>query len=150
MPSLSFREAEKNDLPALAALLSDDVLGATRDGIEHLPQYESALKAIHAQWGNSIIVAESDGEIVGMLQLTFIPGLSRGGMLRAQVESVRVSNKHRGQRIGNALFEYAIGLSKKAGCGMIQLTSDKKRADALRFYEKLGFAATHEGMKLSL
>src|SRR5690606_38728232 len=147
---LTFREAKTEDLPALASLLSDDVLGANRDGTRHLPAYRVALEAIQAQRGNFIIVAEMELEVVGMLQLTIIPGLSRGGMLRAQIESVRVSSKHRGKRIGDALFEHAIERSREFGCGLVQLTTDKQRPDALRFYERLGFRATHEGMKLIL
>jgi len=148
--SLAFREAEKADLPAIAGLLSDDALGAGRDGLQHLHAYAAALDAVRAQAGNSVIVAVMGGEVVGMLQLTLIPGLSRGGMLRAQIESVRVSGRHRGRKIGHALFEHAIGLARAAGCGLIQLTTDKQRPDAIRFYEALGFSATHEGMKLSL
>ncbi|MFA7670422.1 MAG: GNAT family N-acetyltransferase [Burkholderiaceae bacterium] len=148
--TLLFRNARKADLPALAALLADDTLGASRDGIQHLAAYTTALEAIEAQVGNTIIVAVRETEIVGMLQLTFIPGLSRAGMLRAQIESVRVHSRHRGQSIGHALFEHAIGLARNAGCGLIQLTTDKQRPDAIRFYEALGFAATHEGMKLAL
>lgn len=148
--NLAFREAVKADLPTLAALLADDALGAGRDGIQHLPAYTDALEAIQAQAGNSVIVAVLDAEVVGMLQLTLIPGLSRGGMPRAQIESVRVSGKYRGQKIGHVLFEHAIGLAREAGCGLVQLTTDKQRPDALRFYETLGFAATHEGMKLEL
>ncbi|HLV29244.1 MAG TPA: GNAT family N-acetyltransferase [Burkholderiaceae bacterium] len=146
---LVFRDADKADLPALAALLADDVLGAQRDGPQHMDAYIAAFDAVQAQAGNTIIVALIDEDIVGMLQLTLIPGLSRAGMLRAQIESVRVSSKHRGKKIGHALFEHAIGLAKQAGCGLVQLTTDKQRPDALRFYEALGFKATHEGMKLS-
>lgn len=147
---LSFREAEQQDLPVIAALLSDDELGARRDGIQHLAAYAQALEAVQAQLGNSIIVAVLGTEVVGMLQLTFIPGLSRGGMLRAQIESVRVSGKQRGRKIGHALFEHAIALAREAGCGLVQLTTDKQRPNALRFYERLGFTASHEGMKLDL
>lgn len=147
---LTFREAETTDLPSLATLLSDDQIGASRDGAQYLPAYKVALSEIKAQTGNSIIVAVLDSEVVGMLQLTLIPGLSRGGMLRAQIESVRVSSNHRGQKIGQALFEHAIGLAREAGCGLVQLTTDKQRHDALRFYEALGFSATHEGMKFIL
>lgn len=148
--NIIFREAQKADLPAIATLLSDDVLGASRDGVQHLTAYAAALEAIQAQKGNFIIVAVLGAEVVGMLQLTLIPGLSRGGMLRAQIESVRVSGKHRGQKIGHALFEHAIGLAREARCGLVQLTTDKQRQDALRFYERFGFTASHEGMKLSL
>ncbi len=148
--NLVFREAISNDLPQLAELLSDDILGASRDGAEHLASYLDAFAAIQAQQGNCIIVAELASEVVGMLQLTLIPGLSRGGMLRAQIESVRISSKHRGKQIGRALFDHAIKEARRAGCGMVQLTTDKRRPDALRFYESLGFEATHEGMKLAL
>lgn len=147
---LIFREAETEDLPALAALLYDDIMGASRDGPQYLHAYTAAFKDIKAQAGNSVIVAILATEVVGMLQLTLIPGLSRGGMLRAQIESVRVSSHHRGKRIGHALFEHAITLARNAGCGLVQLTTDKQRPDALRFYEALGFTATHEGMKLIL
>lgn len=147
---LSFREAQHDDLPTIIAMLSDDTLGATRDGMQCLSVYTQALEAINAQVGNSVIVAIMEGEVVGVLQLTMIPGLSRGGMLRAQIESVRVSSRHRGQRLGKALFEHAIERARKAGCGLVQLTSDKQRTDALRFYEELGFVASHERLKLSL
>lgn len=147
---LAFRDAQRADLPAIAALLSDDALGAGRDGPEHLPAYAAALEAVQAQAGNSIIVAVLGSELVGMLQLTIIPGLSRGGMLRAQIESVRVSSRHRGRKIGHALFSHAVHLAREAGCGLVQLTTDKRRPDARRFYEALGFKASHEGMKLAL
>jgi len=149
-PTLTFRHAQASDLPTLATLLADDTLGASRDGIQHIHAYSKALEAVQAQTGNSIIVAELNAEVVGMLQLTLIPGLSRAGMLRGQIESVRVSAGYRGHKIGHALFEHAIALSRAAGCGLVQLTTDKQRPDALRFYESLGFEATHEGMKLSL
>ena len=148
--NLFFRDAEQQDLPAIAALLADDELGAARDGIQHLAAYAQALEAIQAQRGNALVVAVLDAEVVGMLQLTLIPGLSRGGMLRAQIESVRVSGKHRRRRIGHALIEHAIALARDARCGLVQLTTDKQRSDALRFYERLGFKASHEGMKLAL
>ncbi|MFT0851068.1 GNAT family N-acetyltransferase [Achromobacter sp. F4_2707] len=148
--NLTFREAETADLPELATLLSDDPIGASRDGAQHLRAYEAAFKQIQAQAGNTIIVAVLASEVVGMLQLTLIPGLSRGGMLRAQIESVRVRNEHRGKKIGQALLAHAIAIARDAGCGLVQLTSDKQRHDALRFYEALGFTASHEGMKLLL
>lgn len=147
---LFFREAQQDDLPTIAELLSDDALGANRDGLHLLPMYTAALEAVKAQVGNSVIVAVLDDEIVGILQLTMIPGLSRGGMLRAQIESVRVSGKHRGQGIGQELFTHAIELARTASCGLVQLTSDKQRPDAIRFYEGLGFTASHEGFKLPL
>lgn len=147
---LLFREARHSDLRKLVEMLSDDMLGATRDGFEHMPAYEAAFRDIQAQQGNTIIIAELDGEIVGMLQLTLIPGLSRAGMLRGQIESVRVSTTHRGQGIGKALFEHAIHRARTAGCGLVQLTSDKQRLNAHNFYDQLGFEASHEGYKLGL
>lgn len=148
--SLSFRPATQDDLAAIIALLSDDPLGATREGSEFESAYHAAFMAIQAQHGNSLIVAEHEHQVMGILQLTLIPGLSRGGMLRAQIESVRVSNLYRGQGIGKKLLDYAINQARIAGCGMVQLTSDKQRRDALRFYEGLGFTASHEGFKLLL
>ncbi|MGB6105610.1 MAG: GNAT family N-acetyltransferase [Pusillimonas sp.] len=147
---LSFREAQQDDLPTIAGLLSDDALGAKRDGMHLLPRYAIALEAVKAQIGNSVIVAVLDNEIAGVMQLTLIPGLSRGGMLRAQIESVRVSSQHRGQGIGQQLLEHGINQARKAGCGLVQLTSDKQRSEALHFYEALGFKASHEGLKLAL
>ncbi|MCQ9616101.1 GNAT family N-acetyltransferase [Paenalcaligenes niemegkensis] len=147
---LFFREAEHDDLPAIATLLSEDMLGVTRDGMQYLPDYAAALEAINAQAGNTVMVATLGDEVVGVLQLTLIPGLSRGGMLRAQIEGVRVSSQHRGKRIGHQFFEYAVGLARDAGCSLVQLNSDKQRTDAVRFYESLGFIASHEGLKLML
>lgn len=145
-----FRTAHHDDLPSIIALLSDDTLGAAREGNEYEAAYHAAFMAIQAQSGNSLIVAEHQDQIIGVLQLTLIPGLSRGGMLRAQIESVRVSSQHRGLRVGRKLLEYAIEQARSAGCGMVQLTSDKQRIDALRFYEGLGFKPSHEGFKLML
>jgi len=151
MPTpLTFREATHADLPAIAALLADDVLGTERDGNRHMDAYAHALSAIQAQRGNAILLAMLDADVVGLLQLTFIPGLSRGGMLRAQIEGVRVGSAHRGQRIGEAMFAHAIQRARDAGCGLVQLTTDKRRPDAHRFYERLGFEASHEGLKLTL
>ncbi|MGG4774169.1 GNAT family N-acetyltransferase [Alcaligenaceae bacterium 429] len=148
--ALCFRTAHHDDLPSIIALLSDDTLGAAREGNEYEAAYHAAFMAIQAQSGNSLIVAEHQDQIIGVLQLTLIPGLSRGGMLRAQIESVRVSSQHRGLRVGRKLLEYAIEQARSAGCGMVQLTSDKQRIDALRFYEGLGFKPSHEGFKLML
>ena len=106
--------------------------------------------AIARRDGDSIWVAVEGDSIVGCLQLTVIPGLARQGMTRAQIEAVRVDRDHRGQGIGEALFHLAIDLARDAGCGLIQLTTDKSRPEAHRFYERLGFVASHEGMKLAL
>jgi len=148
--SLTFREAKQDDLPAIAHLLADAKLRPSRDGPEHLDAYATAFAAVQAQAGNTIIVAELDGEVVGMMQLTMIPGLSHAGTLRGQIESVRVSSRHRGHGIGEALLQHTIALARQAGCGLVQLTTDKRRPEALRFYERYGFKPTHEGLKLTL
>jgi ribosomal protein S18 acetylase RimI-like enzyme len=149
---MEFRKATSADLPAIVKLLADDPLGAKRERAEDpLPhEYRDAFAAIGRQEGNSVIVALDGGAVVGCLQLTLIPGLSRLGMLRAQIESVRVAESHRSQGLGEALFRHAIEQARKAGCGLVQLTTDRSRPDALRFYERLGFEASHLGMKLDL
>ena len=149
---LAFRDATLDDLPAIIALLADDDIGAGREsaGPDDLQRYEAAMRAIAAQTGNRVLLCVDGDEIVGLLQLTLIPGLSRLGMTRALIEGVRVSGARRGQGIGERMFEHAIGLAREAGCGLVQLTTDKRRADAKRFYERLGFVASHEGMKLAL
>jgi ribosomal protein S18 acetylase RimI-like enzyme len=116
-----------------------------------LPQaYKDAFSEIQKQIGNSIIVAVENNVVIGCLQLTFIPGLARLGMTRAQIEGVRVDRRYRKKGIGEALFCHAIDSAKAYGCGLVQLTTDKKRNDAHRFYERLGFMSSHEGMKLAL
>jgi ribosomal protein S18 acetylase RimI-like enzyme len=148
----AFRRATAADLPAIIALLADDPLGRLReDGSSPPgPRYVAAFAAIDADPNQLLAVVERDGEIIGCLQLSFIPGLSRLGMWRGQVESVRIAAGHRGGGLGRAMIEWAIEQCRARGCGMVQLTSDKSRADALRFYESLGFRASHEGMKLDL
>ncbi|MEQ8711082.1 MAG: GNAT family N-acetyltransferase [Rhodospirillales bacterium] len=149
---LSFREAGEADLPVIIGMLVDDTLGKDRE-IATMPPadcYQSAFAALAADPNNHLILCVKDDEIAGCLQLTFIPGLSRKGMWRAQIESVRTSRKYRGQGIGRLLFDYAIEQARQRGCGLVQLTTDKVRTDAHRFYEALGFTASHDGMKLSL
>jgi ribosomal protein S18 acetylase RimI-like enzyme len=150
--NMSFRTATRGDLPVIVQLLADDGLGKGREQlVDPLPKaYGDAFDRMAAQPGNVYLLAEVDGEIAGCLQLTVIHGLSRTGVSRAQIEGVRVAGLHRGRGIGEALFREAIGRARTAGCGLVQLTSDKARPDALRFYEKLGFTASHEGMKLNL
>ena len=146
------RAARRSDVPAIVRLLADDVLGATREQpAEPLAQaYWDAFDAMNAQAGNELFVAEEDGEVLGCLQLCVIPGLSRLGLTRGQLEGVRVSSRQRGKRIGEALVLAAIDRSRALGCGVVQLTTDRSRVDAHRFYERLGFEATHIGMKLTL
>ena len=149
---LRFRAATGADLPAIVRLLAEDDLGAAREHFaDPLPAaYRDAFEAMQVQGGNDCLLAELDGELAGCLQLTVIPGLSRLGMRRAQIEGVRVDRRFRGQGIGAALFQHAIDRAREAGCGIVQLTTDKTRPGALRFYERLGFAASHEGLKLAL
>lgn len=146
----SIRDAEPADLPAVVALLADDVLGAGREALPVDPAYARALAAIRDDARNRLLVMEAGGEIVGCFQLTFIPGLSHQGRERAQIESVRVAGTRRGQGLGERMMRWAIAEAKARGCGLVQLTTDKRRRDAHRFYERLGFVATHEGMKLPL
>nr|WP_141680244.1 GNAT family N-acetyltransferase [Bacillus sp. FJAT-26390] len=149
---LNIRTATINDLEGIVRLLVDDELGVSREQYElPLPQaYIDAFSEIQKQDGNSIVVAVENEEVIGCLQLTFIPGLARLGMKRAQIEGVRVDKQYRSKGIGEALFRYAIDIAKESGCGLVQLTTDKKRSDAHRFYDRLGFVSSHEGMKLSL
>jgi ribosomal protein S18 acetylase RimI-like enzyme len=146
------RTARRDDVPAIVHLLADDTFGASREQpTDPLPQaYWDAFDAISIQGGNELLVAEANGEVVGCLQLTVIPGLSRMGALRAQIEGVRVSSTHRGQRIGEALVDAATERAKTLGCVLVQLTTDRRRLDAHRFYERLGFESTHIGMKRAI
>ncbi len=151
IPGVNIRAARRDEVPRIVALLADDKLGAQREDIrDPLPQiYYDAFDAIAESQDNEMLVAEVNGEIVGCLQLTFIPGLSRRGALRGQIESVRVSATKRGGGYGRMMFEWAIERCRERGCKTVQLTADKSRADAHRFYESLGFVASHEGMKLN-
>lgn len=146
---MNFREAERRDLPQLIALLADDELGRTRESVDE-SLYSESFEAILRDPNNAMIVAVDGEEVIGMLQLTLIPGLSRRGAWRALIESVRVASSRRGSGVGRALIEFAVGRAREHGCAIVQLTSDKRRGDALRFYASLGFEATHEGLKLSL
>ena len=143
------REAVAADVEDIVRLLADDGLGRGREEPGD-PVYARAFAAMSAQPGNLYLVAEDGGEIVGCLQLTLIHGLSRLGASRAQIEGVRVRADRRGERIGEALFEAAFARARERGCTLVQLTTDRARDDALRFYERLGFVASHWGMKLQL
>ena len=147
------RTAERDDIAAIVALLADDQLGSTRETPGDPPAacYLDAFEAMARQAGNRYLIAiDEDDEIAGCLQLTLIAGLSRRGMTRAQIEGVRVAASHRGAGVGEALMRHAIEQARAAGCGLVQLTTDKRRPDAHRFYDRLGFVASHEGMKLDL
>ena len=147
------RPARREDIPALVELLAADQLGATRDGVRDqadLDAYERAFQAIDADPAHILIVADREGEVVGTMQLSFLPGLARRGALRAQIEAVRVAASTRGTGLGAAMMQWAIDEARRRDCALVQLTSDKARADAHRFYQRLGFVASHEGMKLKL
>jgi GNAT superfamily N-acetyltransferase len=138
-------------VPALVRLLADDPLGAQREAATSpLPDsYYAAFDAIDRDPNNELIVAvTADGQLAGMLQLTFIPYLTYRGGWRALVEGVRVAAPLRSAGVGRRLLQRAIERARERGCHMIQLTSDKARPDAIRFYQSLGFVASHEGMKL--
>jgi len=149
---LVFRKALLTDIPGLVSMLSDDKLGALReDDSRPLNQkYLQAFAEIESDANNELTVVESDGEVVGMLQLTFIPYLTYIGSWRCLIEGVRIHSDHRGQGLGAKFLQWAIERARERDCRIVQLTSDKKRPSALRFYESLGFKATHEGFKLRL
>jgi GNAT superfamily N-acetyltransferase len=146
-----FRLARRADIEAIAGLLADDPLGATREiaGAD-LDSYERAFDAVAADPRNLLIVADIGGRVAGTLQLTFIPGLSYAGGERAQIEAVRVARQWRGQGLGGQMLRWAIDQARIRGCRLVQLTTNLQRLDALRFYESLGFTASHAGMKLDL
>ena len=143
------RNAVRDDLPAIIGLLADDVLGKARDFAVVDDAYERAFAAIDSDPCNFLIVAD-DGEVVGCMQITYLPGLGRHGAERSQLEAVRVRSDRRGQGAGAELTRWAIEQARSRGCALVQLTSDKSRADAHRFYARLGFVASHEGFKLVL
>ncbi len=146
---LAVRRAVVDDVPAIVQLLADDPLGRTRESADLTP-YRRAFARVDADPNQLLVVAVAEEDVVGTLQLTVIAGLSRGGALRGQVEAVRVRADHRGRGTGTTLVRWAIDELRRRGCAMVQLTTDKSRADALRFYERLGFIASHEGLKLAL
>ena len=151
-PIPRFREACSSDLETLVAMLADDELGAQREDASRplQPAYGEAFAQIDADPNNALIVAHIDGKAVGMMQLTFIPYLTHGGSWRCLVEGVRVATDQRGRGMGRALLRHAIERARQRNCRLLQLTSDKRRPEALRFYRSLGFEATHEGFKLPL
>jgi ribosomal protein S18 acetylase RimI-like enzyme len=152
MTALVFRAATRDDLPAMIALIVDDQLGRSRDDAS-LPldqRYLDAFAAIERDANQMLVAVEQAGALIGCFQITFIPGISRRGAWRGQIESVRVAREKRGAGLGTAMFEWAIAECRRRGCDLVQLYTDKSRKDAHRFYERLGFKASHEGMKLAL
>lgn len=150
--SVQFRLAKRRDLPAIVQMLAEDELGAQRERFETpLPQvYYDAFEAIQTDPNQELVVAEVDGEVIGTLQLMFLPSISYQGGTRAQVESVRVTEHLRGQGIGAEMMKWTIERARQRGCHLMQLTSHKSREAAHRFYEKLGFTKSHIGLKINL
>jgi len=150
MADLEIRSATADDIPAIVAMLADDPLGAQRESPGDLAPYRVAFERIAADPNQQLVVAVRDGEAVGTLQLTVIPGLGRRGATRSLIEAVRVHRSMRGAGLGTQLIEWAIDQSRSLGANLVQLTSDASRTDAHRFYERLGFVNSHLGFKLSL
>lgn len=148
--SLIFRQARREDLPAIVAMLADDPLGAQREGDPSDERYLAAFDRIDADPHDELIVAEVDGKVVGTMQLTYLAGLSRLGAERCQIEAVRVAASTRGAGLGRKMIQWGIDRARARGCVLVQLTSDKSRTDAHRFYDSLGFADSHVGYKLAL
>jgi GNAT superfamily N-acetyltransferase len=149
---IEIRRAECSDLPAIIALLADDVLGASREAVGDPPadDYLIAFREIEND-PNQFLALMVDGEdVVGTLQLSFIRGLAREGAKRGLIEAVRIASGRRGERLGEQLIKWAITECDRRGCALVQLTSDRARLDAHRFYERLGFEPTHVGYKLKL
>jgi GNAT superfamily N-acetyltransferase len=151
---MEFRLAERADVPAILELLADDEISRAR-GFGPVPEEVdaatwAAFEAIDADPGNELIVGVDGGEVLATCQLTFTPGLSRGGSWRMTIEAVRVRADRRGGGLGRRLMAYAVERARVRGCRIVQLTTDKRRTEAQRFYQRLGFTASHEGMKLIL
>jgi ribosomal protein S18 acetylase RimI-like enzyme len=149
---MDMRVATASDLPSIVAMLADDALGQGREDPSQPPAatYAAAFAAIDADPNQQLVVAVEGEDVIGCLQLSFIPGLSRQGMWRGQIESVRVAAPSRARGLGREMLDWAIERCRERGCGLVQLTTDKSREDAVAFYASLGFKASHEGMKLDL
>ncbi len=155
MNPIVFRTATRADLAAIVALLADDPLGREREAAGASPaavdaRYVAAFDAIAADANQQLVVVTEGDTVVGTLQLSFIPGIARQGAWRGQIEAVRIAAQRRDAGLGQRMFEWAIARCRERGCTLVQLTTDKRRPDAHRFYERLGFVASHEGYKLAL
>jgi GNAT superfamily N-acetyltransferase len=151
--NITMRRAAPADVPAIVAMLADDELGSRREDPDDLPRYLEAFARIERSTDQHLIVAERPerpGRLVGTLQLSILPGLSRRGASRALIEAVRIHASERGAGLGSELIRWAVEEARRHGCALVQLTSDATRIDAHRFYERLGFRATHVGFKLML
>lgn len=150
--NLSHRKATINDLSIIVNLLLEDELGKTRESTSPKldPRYINAFHKIDIDQNQYLMIAENADEIVGTCHLTIMPSLSFSGQTRMQIEAVRILEKYRGQKIGQWMMQEAISYGKSKGASIIQLTTNKKRIKASRFYERIGFEASHEGMKMYL
>jgi GNAT superfamily N-acetyltransferase len=149
---LTFRQALKKDLIELIKLLADDKLGKSREDIS-VPinkDYLLSFEKIDKDPNNELIIVEENQKIIGMLQLTFVPYLTHIGSIRCIIEGVRINKQYRGKGLGTKTFQWAIQYAKKKDCNIVQLTSNKQRKNAIKFYQNLGFEATHEGLKLNI
>ncbi|GAB2929304.1 GNAT family N-acetyltransferase [Streptomyces sundarbansensis] len=150
MSDLDIRPATPDDLPAVVAMLADDPLGAQRESPGDLAPYQKALQRLADDPNQHVVVAVRRDRVVGTLQLTIVPGLSRRGSTRSIIEGVRIHGDERGSGLGTQLIQWALDESRRQNCQLVQLTSDATREDAHRFYERLGFTASHVGFKLAL
>ncbi|MEU6823893.1 GNAT family N-acetyltransferase [Streptomyces atriruber] len=148
MGDLEIRPAVAADLPAIVGMLADDPLGAARESPDDLAPYVTAFERLAGDPNQHLVVAVREGRVVGTLQLTIVPGLSRKGATRSIIEGVRVHADERGSGLGTQFIEWAVAESRRQNCQLVQLTSDATRTDAHRFYERLGFSASHVGFKL--
>ncbi|MFB7365371.1 GNAT family N-acetyltransferase [Streptomyces hydrogenans] len=150
MSDLEIRPATVDDVPAIVAMLADDPLGAQRESPDDLEPYLTAFARLAGDPHQHLVVATRAERVVGTLQLTIVPGLSRRGATRSIIEGVRIHSDERGNGLGTRLIEWAVEESRRLECVLVQLTSDATRTDAHRFYERLGFEASHVGFKRAL
>lgn len=149
---LLIREATENDLASIINMLIDDSLGQTRESLNDasFASYLAAFREIARDINNYLLVLEKEGEVIGTLQLTYIPCLTHQGSMRAQIEGVRVNREYRGKGHGSILIKWAVTRAIEKGCQIVQLTTNQSRTEAVRFYQSLGFQDSHIGMKLVL
>lgn len=147
MQELSFDRAEPSDIDAIVSLLRDDPLGAVRE-TGSVEVYREAFAELQNDPNQFLCVAKDQSEVVGTMQITIIPGFARAGARRGMIEAVRVASHRRSEGIGEVMFQWAIAYCRERGCALVQLTTDKSRPDAHRFYDRLGFVASHIGYKL--
>ena len=146
----TIRRATEADIPAIVEMLMDDSFGTHRESLDDLAPYLRAFSEIDRDPNQFLAVMEADGRLIGTMQITYILGLSMHGAVRAQIEAVRIASDLRGQGLGGELINWGIAQARERGCRLVQLTSNAKRVDAHRFYERLGFARSHTGFKLDL